>query len=476
MSAPQAAPWSNEAEQALLGALLFNNAAFEKLDGVDGLLFHEPFHGRTFDVISALIAQGRSADVISVGDKLQTDPAFDSIGGLRYLSDLFERAPPAINAPDYAAIIIDHATRRALSDLSDVIKSAAIDDRSRDAGEIALEAERAITEIARSGVSRDAWCDAETAVLRAYQKARTGKGMPGVATGLREVDAVLGGLRPATVNVLAGRPGMGKSAAGVQVALNVARAGPGAAFFSLEMPEEQCSVRFGSSLAYDRHAPFYSGESSNPTFEQFERGDLTGSQWSSLDRAMEHIHGLPIMLDFRSRLKVSQMTAAVRRQLRTWQRQGIKPGVVVIDHFLHIAPEAGAKGQAAEMYTAIANDLLHMAKSLDVAILLLCQLNRGVEGREDKRPSLADLKWTGALEENAFSATFLYRPEYYVKPPVDGDDDQAWSKYQADKQRSANKLFWIIEKNRGGRSNQQVETFCNIGCNAILDLDGASCR
>lgn len=468
-------PHSLEAEQAILGALMFENAAIERLDGLDGQQFHEPFHGRAFDVIRSLITGGGSADPISVGDKLKTDSSYEGIGGLSYLYGLFERAPPAVNAPQYAAIIIDQATRRALGEASRQIGLAAIDDQSRDAAEIALEAERVITEIARSGVSRDAWCDAETAVLRAYQKARAGKGMPGVALGLSAVDAVLGGLRPATVNVLAGRPGMGKSAAGVQVALNVARAGLGAAFFSLEMPEEQCSVRFGASLAYDRFAPLYSGESSNPTFEQFERGDLTPSQWASLDRAMEQIHGLPIMLDFRSRLKVSQMTAAVRRQMRTWQRQGVKPGVVVIDHFLHIAPEAGAKGQAAEMYTAIANDLLHMAKTLDIAILLLCQLNRGVEGREDKRPSLADLKWTGALEENAFSATFLYRPEYYVKPPVEADD-QAWDKYEADKSRAANKLFWIVEKNRGGRSNQQVETFCDIGCNAILDQYGVPCR
>jgi len=468
-------PHSLEAEQAILGALMFDNAAYERLDGLDGQQFHEPFHGRAFNVIRDLIAQGGTADPISVGDRLKSDSSFQGIGGLGYLRDLFERGWPAINVPQYASIICDHATRRALADVSSQIAAAANDDRSRDAGEIALEAERSITEIARSGVTRDAWCDAESDLLLAYQRARAGKGMPGVSLGLRDVDAVLGGLRPATLNVLAGRPGMGKSAAGVQVALNVARAGLGAAFFSLEMPKEQCSVRFGSSLAYDRHAVLYSGQSSNPTYEQFELGDLSESQWVSLDRAMDNMRGLPIVIDYRSRLRVSQMTAAVRRQLRTWHRQGVKPGVVVIDHFLHISPEPGSKGLAAEMYTAIANDLLHMAKSLDIAILLLCQLNRGVEGREDKRPSLADLKWTGALEENAFSATFLYRPEYYVKPPVD-HDDEAWNKYEAEKSRTANKLFWIVEKNRGGRSNQQVETFCNIGCNAILDQHGVPCR
>ena len=468
------APHNIEAEQALLGALLYDNAAFDRLDGIEGLHFYEPFHGRTFTAIKDLIGQGRLADPINVGARLQGDPAFAEIGGLHYLGQLFGNAPPAVNAGDYGALIIDSATRRALIDVTAQIAVAAKTDSTREAADIALEAERQLTEIARSGVSRDAWCEGETAVLRAYQRARSGAGMPGVATGLREVDAVLGGLRPATVNVLAGRPGMGKSAAGVQVALNVARQGLGAAFFSLEMPEEQCSVRFAASLAYDRLATLYSGVSSNPTFEQIERGDLSGSQWASLDRAMAQIQGLPIMLDFRSRLKVSQMTAAVRRQVRAWHRKGVKPGVVVIDHFLHIAPEAGAKGQSAEIYTGIANDLLHMAKSLDISILLLCQLNRGVEGRDDKRPSLADLKWTGALEENAFSATFLFRPAYYVKPPVD-DDDSAWNKYQRDKAQTANQLFWIVEKNRGGRSNQQVETFCDIGFNAILDIEVARC-
>jgi replicative DNA helicase len=459
-----------EAEHALLGAVLYDNTALHRIDGLAPSHFHDPVHGRIYAAISDLVGMDRGADPISVGDRMAADAGLADAGGRDYLGGLFQNAPPAANAPEYAAIIVDNATRRSLCDAAATISRLATDDRERDAGEIAIEAEKALTEIARTGVTRDAWCEAETAVLRAYQRARAGGGIPGVPTGLVDLDAVLGGLRPSTVNVLAGRPGMGKSAAGVQIVLNVARRGQGAAFFSLEMPEEQCSVRFGAALAYDRHAIRYSGESSNPTYEQFERGDLSAGQWGSLDRAMEQVQGLPIMLDFRSRLKVSQMTAAVRRQLRAWQRQGVKPGVVVIDHFLHIASEKGARGEAAERYTAIANDLLHMAKSLDIAILLLCQLNRGVEGREDKRPSLADLKWTGALEENAFSATFLYRPEYYVKPPVD-HDDEAWDRYEKDKARTANKLFWIVEKNRGGQSNRQVETFCDIGCNALLDRE-----
>ena len=301
-------------------------------------------------------------------------------------------------------------------------------------------------------------------------------GPPGVMTGLSELDEVLGGFRPSTLNIIAGRPGAGKSAAGVQVALNMARRGLGVGFFSLEMPEEQCSGRFASSVAYDRQAFWHNGVPPFPTFSAIERGDLTSLQWQAYKRAARTIDGLPIAFDYRSRLTVSQMTAAARRLLRSWERQGIQPGAFIIDHFLHIGAEKGARGEAAERYTTICNDLMHMAKSLSAPVILLCQLNRGVEAREDKRPTMADLKWTGALEENSFSVTFLYRPAYYLKPPVETasqTEEQrraAWKRYDEEKGRVANQLHWLIEKNRGGVSNKQIETFCDIGFNAILDM------
>jgi replicative DNA helicase len=471
MNQTQHAPHNLAAEQAVLGIILSDNQAVDRMEGLEGRHFYDPFHGRLFDETLALIKIGRAADPLVMAARMANDEAVKEEGGIKYFSDLFASAPPSANARSYADTLLEVATQRDLLRACDDVRAAIVSAESKETGDIALEAEKAFTEIARGGLTKDAWHDGETALGRAYDRARAGNGLPGTATGISSLDAVLGGMRPATLNLFAGRPGMGKSAVGVQAAISVAKSGKGAAFFSLEMPEEQCSVRFGASLAYDRMAPVYSGVSDNPTFEQFERGSLTPDQWRRLDRGVEAMKGLPISLDFRSRLKVSQMTAAIRRQVRKWAKAGIEPGVVVIDHFLHIASEAGQRGEAAERYTAIANDLLHMAKVLNIPIMLLCQLNRGVEGRDDKRPSLADLKWTGALEENAFSATFLYRPEYYCKPPVNENDDMAWDKYQAEKSKVAKRLFFIVEKNRGGRSNEQIETFCDIGCNAIMDLE-----
>lgn len=466
-------PHSPEAEQALLGIVLYENETLHRIESVQAHHFAEPFHQRLFAAMAECIRKGVLADPVLLMDRFAGDPALQELGGLRYLYDLVDRCPPPARVEHYAAVVSDLATRRALVTAGrDVSALASKPGEGVTALDLVADAERRFQEIARDGDNRDSWTDVGSSVRRACERARAGRGLPGVPTGIATLDEVLGGLRPKTLNLIAGRPGAGKSAVGVEIAINIARQGRGVAFFSLEMPEEQCSVRFGASLAYDRHAPVYSGRSVNPSFQDFERGDLTPEQWDRLERGIEGIDDLPIALDCRSNLRVSQITAASRRLMRTWERAGIEPGAIILDHFLHITPEAGAKGEAVERYSAIVYHVLDMAKGLGVPVVLLCQLNRGVEGREDKRPNLADLKWAGALEETAFSATFLYRPEYYLKPPVDKDpDDRAWDDYQREKLRVGNRLFFLVEKNRGGRSNVTVETFCDIGCNAIRDLE-----
>jgi len=462
---PLVLPHNIQAEQALLGALLFEAESFERCDGLRPEHFFEPFHQRLFDTIAEAVRAGKRAEPVLIMDLLRSDPAFVELGGIKYLADLVDRAPPSANAGDYAAKVRELATARQLIDTSREIAARA---HSEPVEPLVAEAERRITDIARDGSSRDCWAPVAEVAERAFAAARRRNGMAGVPTGIYEVDRILGGFRPKTYNLLAGRPGMGKTAAAVQLAINVARQGKGVGFFSIEEPEETLTARFACALAYDRNAPLYSGVTTNPTYEAFQRGDLTEPQWEALERGRKILESLPIELDFRSKLKPSQIIAAARRLKRKWSRKGTEVGLFIGDHIGHVAPEVYT-GSKVQDTGAVSGDLLHAAKATEDAWLWMCQLSRASEGREDKRPGLSDLRWAGELEQDAFSVTFLYRPAYYAREPEDADDDKAMEKYRRLKEQE-HALFWLTEKNRGGRTGQ-AKTFCDIGCNAIEDLE-----
>lgn len=461
----QSLPSNLRAEQSVLGALLFESTALDRCDGLRPEHFFEPFHQRLFEAISDTVKAGKRAEPVLIMDLFKSDPAFVDLGGFNYLVDMMDRAPPVINAGEFAAAVRETATARQLIDTSREIASRA---HSEPVEPLVAEAERRITEIAREGASRDCWAPVAEVSERAFAAARRRNGMAGVSTGIYEVDRILGGFRPKTYNLLAGRPGMGKTAAAVQLACNVARQGKGVGFFSIEEPEETLTARFACALAYDRSAPFYSGQSTNPTYEAFQRGDLTEPQWEALERGRRILDSLPIELDFRSKLKPSQIIAAARRLKRKWSRKGTEVGLFIGDHIGHVAPEVYT-GSKVQDTGAVSGDLLHAAKATEDAWLWMCQLSRASEGREDKRPGLSDLRWAGELEQDAFSVTFLYRPAYYAREPEDLDDAKAFEKYQRLKEQE-HLLFWLTEKNRGGRTGQ-AKTFCDIGCNAIDDLE-----
>lgn len=235
------------------------------------------------------------------------------------------------------------------------------------------------------------------------------------------------------------------------------------------MPEEQVGTRFGCALAYDRAGD----PAANPTFEDFEKGQLTDIQWMKLEEAGRKLATMPIEIDFRGKLKVSQMLAAARRMKRKWEREGIEPGVIIIDHFGMAAPEKRINDKVQEA-SQIADDILDMAKVLDMPVVLLCQLARDIDKRDDKRPNLGDLKWSGSLEENAAAVIFCYRPEYYNKVPKDDATTKEWDKYNKVKEAFTDRLFLLLEKNRNGRAHQSIKVFCSIGHNVIQNLGAAT--
>lgn len=465
-------PHNLEAEQALLGSVMFDNDIFyDVADGLRGFDFYEPFHQRLYDAIASNIRRGQLAEPTVLVEWFTEDPAFKEFGGLRYLADLVDRAPPSANSRDYARIITDLAMRRHLIETAgEVLKSAT--DPTETALDLVLAAERSMGEITMNGPVKSAFEDLSTIYATQLAKSRSLDGqVPGISTGIPDLDKKLGGLRRKNVIVVAGRPGMGKSAAAITLALNVASPsaeapnGRGAMFFSLEMPAEQVATRFGCAVAFERDLP----PEENPTYEDFEKGLLNDIQWQRLEEAGRKFASMPVKIDFRSKLKVSQMMAAARRQKREWEKKGIEPGVIIIDHVLQVQPEKRLNDKVVEI-GQIADDILDMAKVLDMPIVLLCQLGREVDKRDDKRPNLSDLKWSGSLEENAAAVVFCYRPEYYNKVPPHDAKDAEWAKYNRVKEKFTDRLIFLLEKNRNGRANQEIEVFCRIGCNVIQNL------
>ena len=289
-------PHNLEAEQALLGALMFDNGVFERLsDRLRGSHFYEPFHQRLFDAIEDHIRQGMLAEPTILMERFKQDPAFQEFGGLRYFADLVDRAPPAANAPDYARVVYDTALRRDLIRIGgEIIKEAPNPDVPAD--EQIEQAEQTLYSLAETGKPSSGFVSFSHALSCAVQMAaeayqREGK-LAGLATGLHDLDRKLGGLHPSDLLILAGRPSMGKTALATNMAFNVARAyqweptpegrktvnGGVVAFYSLEMSAEQLAMRI---LA----------DASGVSSDKLRKGEIDASDFGKLRDAAVEIGG-----------------------------------------------------------------------------------------------------------------------------------------------------------------------------------------
>lgn len=469
-----ALPASIEAEQALLGAVLFDNGAMERVgDLIRGEHFLEPFHGRVWTKLETGIRRGQLVDPILLSQSLGGDPAYEELGGMRYLADLVDRAPPAFAATDYAREVFDLAQRRELIRISGDIAEAARRDHDTSAADQIEAAEKALALAADGGSDASAWARAGDVVGSALERAKTSHGLPGLSTGLRELDEATGGLRRGQLSVLAARPSMGKSTGALQVAKAVSSSGRGVAFFSMEMPHFDLGLRLACDVAHDPYAPHYGGRSENPNYFDASRGRLETMHWRLLDQARAAVDDWPLYFDPRPGLTVPQMVTCARRKIREWERAGVEPGLIILDHLTIARPDQDRRGNKVAEVGDISRGLAEMAKNLDIPVLALCQLSRDVEKRpeKDRRPGLSDLRWSGEIEQDARLVMFLYRPEYYVRRPEDRQDFAAEAEWREKLQAVRHKLFWLIEKNNNGPTGE-VETYCDIACSAIRDRLG----
>jgi len=427
-------PSNLEAEQALLGALLYDNGAYERLsDRLTGGHFHEPFHQRLFTAIETHIRKGQLAEPILLADEFKRDPAFEALGGLRYLADLVDRAPPAANAPDYARAVYDLALRRELIRIGGDITATAqqVGDSEQTARDQIESAEQRLYTLAETGETTSGLGSFSDALRGAIEMAaeaysRDG-GLAGISTGLIDLDKMLGGLHRSDLIILAARPAMGKSALAANIAFHAAKNyawepqpdgsrktvnGGVVAFFSLEMSAEQLALRLLAEV---------SGVSS----DRLRKGEIDASEFGRVRDASMEIQDAPLFLDDTGGLAVGKMAARARRLKR---QHGLD--LIVVDYLqlLTTGMSNGVDNRVQEV-SMVTQSLKALAKELDVPIIALAQLSRQVENREDKRPQLADLRESGSIEQDADVVMFIYREAYYLgrtEPRLDTPEHLTW--------------------------------------------------
>lgn len=411
-------PQNIEAEQALLGAILSNNKALEKVtEFLRGEHFANPAHGKIFDAAKNYIEQGRIADPITLRELFEHEDLLKDVGGSAYLAKLAAASGTIINAGDYGRQILDRHIRRQLIALgNDVVNDAFTITMDEDATAQVELAEKKLYHIATEGELNGGPKALNFALgesLKAAEKAmKAPDGLSGVTTGLSGMDRLLGGLHDSDLIVLAGRPAMGKTALAVTMAFNAAQKfegdnkKPGAekksvAFFSLEMSAEQLATRILSS------------KSAVPS-HLMRTGQLTPEQFDEMAAAVSLLSKVPLYIDDTPGITVGAIRNRARR-LKRDKEKGL--GLIVID-YLQLITSSGRSENRVQELSEMTRSLKMMAKELNVPVLVLSQLSRGVEQRDNKRPMLSDLRESGSIEQDADIVMFVYREIYYLKQEV----------------------------------------------------------
>ncbi len=444
-----AAPYNPEAEMALLGAIISRNTALDKVSHyLKPEHFSEAVHAQLYQLLLRQIGRGHAVTAVTLVPYVEEITGVEELGGAAaFLGRMVGMAAPLAAVDDYGREIYDLARRRQLMDIgAELVVQARTPDTEHGVGDIIEQTEKALYEVAEEArfgqgfVSfSEAMKEALDMAAAAYQ--RDGH-LSGLASGLTDLDRMMGGLQPSDLVILAGRPGMGKTALATSIAYHVARAyrpapaedgaapreaadGGVVAFFSLEMSAEQLATRIISAEARISSA-------------DIRRGRITPEDFDRLQQVAAEIDAAPLFIDDTGGLTIAQLAARARRIKR---QHGL--GLIVVDYLqLLSGTSRRAQDNRVQELTEITTNLKALAKELNVPILALSQLSRQVEAREDKRPQLSDLRESGSIEQDADVVLFVFREEYYLRQkeprPPGTPEHLAW-------QEEMDKVFGIAE-------------------------------
>jgi len=461
-------PHNIEAEQGLLGALLIDNRAVEKVaDLIEGSHFFVPAHQRIYDAINKMIDRGQTASPVTLKNYFDSDADLEGVGGAEYLADLAASVVSVVNVADYARTIYDLHLRRELITLGeDVVNESYEHNLDSDAMNTVERAEAKLYEIAESGQVKGDFVTLKDSVVTAIQLAekafKTEGSVTGLTTGLTDMDKKLGGFHPSDLLILAGRPSMGKTALATNMAFNTAKKyaetggkeGGIVGFFSLEMSSDQLATRI---LA----------DQSGISGDAIRKGNIRQEDFRSFAEASQVLSQVPLYIDDTPALSISAVRTRCRRLKRT---HGLD--LVVVDYLQLLRGTGSRQGLDNRVLeiSEITRGLKAIAKELQLPVLALSQLSRQVEQREDKRPLLSDLRESGSIEQDADIVMFVYREEYYLSraEPEAGTDKHL--KWQERMEQTHNIGECIVAKARHGPIGP-VKMHFNPNLTRFSDLD-----
>jgi replicative DNA helicase len=397
-------PHSLESEQSVVGGLLLDNQAWDKIgDVIRAEDFYRYDHRVIFEHIAKLIDGSKPADVITVYESLQSSGKAEDVGGLAYLNTLATNTPSAANIRRYAEIVRDRAVLRRLITISDDIATTALNPQGKDTKTILDEAESKIFKIAEDGArGAGGFQDLQPVLSKVveridelYHRDSTSD-ITGISTGFVDLDSKTSGLQPGDLIIVAGRPSMGKTAFSLNIGEHVAvEEGHAVAVFSMEMGATQLAMRLlGSVGRLDQH--------------RLRTGRLTDEDWPRLTYAVEKMQNAQLFIDETPALSSMEVRARCRRLAR----QCGQLGLVIIDYLQLMGSSSPGENRATEI-SEISRSLKGLAKELNCPVIALSQLNRSLEQRPNKRPVMSDLRESGAIEQDADVILFIYRDEVY---------------------------------------------------------------
>ncbi|MEW6313476.1 MAG: replicative DNA helicase [Pseudomonadota bacterium] len=410
LSALKLPPHSVEAEQSVLGGLLLDNSAWDKIaDMVGEADFYRADHRQIYRHVCKLVEAGKPADVITVSESLSRSNELQDVGGLAYLGALAQNTPSAANIRRYAEIVRERSVMRKLAEVGGEIADSAYNPMGRNASDLLDEAEKKVFDIAEAGArGKTGFVDLKPLLTEVVERIDMlynrddPSDVTGVPTGYADLDRMTSGLQPGDLVIVAGRPSMGKTSfalnmaehIGIDVRLPVA-------VFSMEMGGTQLVMRMiGSVARLDQH--------------KLRTGRLQDDDWPRLTQALSKLNDSPVFIDESAALNALELRARARRLHR--QCGGL--GLIVIDYLQLMSAVSQGENRATEI-SEISRSLKALAKELNVPIIALSQLNRSLESRTDKRPVMSDLRESGAIEQDADLILFIYRDEVYNKESKD---------------------------------------------------------
>lgn len=397
-------PHSVEAEQSVLGGLLLDNAAWDRIaDIIVDDDFYRFDHRIIWQHITRLIGLARPADVVTVHESLAMSGKADEVGGLAYLNALAHNTPSAANIRRYAEIVRERSMLRKLVTVADEISSAAFNPQGKEARQILDDAESRVFQIAQEGARGNAgFQEIQPLLTQVVERIdelyhREGDSeITGVPTGFVDLDRMTSGLQPGDLVIVAGRPSMGKTSLSMNIGEHVAiQQGLPVAVFSMEMGAVQLAMRMvGSVGLLDQH--------------RMRTGKLDAEDWPKLTHAVQQVQEAQIYIDETPGLSSMEVRARARRL----SRQCGKLGLIIIDYLQLMSGNSSSENRATEI-SEISRSLKGLAKELDCPLIALSQLNRSLEQRPNKRPVMSDLRESGAIEQDADLILFIYRDEVY---------------------------------------------------------------